>query len=161
MMFPLKKSNTLTDFMMVPYMDLVLGVRDPDPAGTWTLSEFVEYVCCLRRRLSRDQFLRLLPGLMETYRELLNAPNAAGNEIVLPTDSLFIEALPGVHPILEDFKLFHRLVDVKKVQAEVRAAEFENIRAAARLLAGERDDPSIEKTVLVKGNTTVIEGDDQ
>jgi len=159
MMFPLKHSNTLTDFMMVPYMDPIVGLRDPDPAGIWTLSEFIEYVCCLRRRLSREEFLRLLPGLMETYRELANASGADGNEIVVPTDSLFLEALPGVHPILEDFKLFHRLVDVKKAQAEVRAAEFENIRAAARLLAGERDDPSIEKTVVIKGDATVVEGD--
>jgi hypothetical protein len=160
MMFPLKKSNTLTDFMMVPYLDPILGLRDPDPAGTWTLPEFIEYVCCLRKQLSKDEFVRRLPGLIDAYRQIQNASGAEGDEIVVPTDSLFIEALPGVHPILEDFKLFHRLVDVKKAQAEVRAAELENVRAAARLLAGERDDPSIEKTVVIKGNTNVITDDD-
>jgi hypothetical protein len=45
---------------------------------------------------------------------------------------------------------------VKKVQAEVRGAEFENLRAAARLLAGEREDPSIEKKVVIEGGANVV-----
>ena len=94
--------------------------------------------------------------MMQAYQQLVNAPGTDGDEIVVPTDSLFIEALPGVHPILEDFKLFHRVIDVKKAQAEVRAAEFENIRAAARLFAGEREDPTIEKKVVIEGGTSVI-----
>jgi hypothetical protein len=73
---------------------------------------------------------------------------------------LFIEALPGVHPILEDFKLFHRVIDVKKAQADVRAVELENLRAAARLLAGEREDPTIEKKVIVENPGTTIVGSD-
>jgi hypothetical protein len=158
MMFPLRQSNTLTDFMMIPYMDGVMGIRDPDPLGSWTISDFLKYVCCLFDKLPKTQFDRLLPGLQATYQALMNAPRT-DEEIIIPTDSLFIEALPGVHPILEDFKLFHRLVDVKKAQAEVRAAEFENIRAAARLLAGERDDPSIEKTVVIKGDANVEDDD--
>jgi len=156
MMFPLKKSNTLTDFMMIPYLDGVMGIRDPDPLGNWTVTDFLRYVCCLFDKLSKPQFDRLLPALQATYQALMNSPRADGEEIIVPTDSLFIEALPGVHPILEDFKLFHRLVDVKKVQAEVRAAEFENVRAAARLLAGEREDPTIEKKVVIEGGQSVI-----
>jgi hypothetical protein len=94
--------------------------------------------------------------MMEAYRQIVNTPGADGDEIVVPTNSLFIEALPGVHPILEDFKLFHRVVDVKKVQAEVRAAEFENLRAADRLLHGEREDPTTEKKVVIEGGTSVV-----
>ena len=86
----------------------------------------------------------------------MNAPGTDGEELIVPTDSLFIEALPGVHPILEDFKLYHRVLDVKKVQADVRAAEFENVRAAARLLAGEREDPTIEKKVIIEGGQSVV-----
>ncbi|MDQ6667207.1 MAG: hypothetical protein M3Y53_03150 [Thermoproteota archaeon] len=44
--------------------------------------------------------------------------------VIVPTTSLFIEAVPGKHPLLEDFKLVHRALDVKKVQAEVRHAEL-------------------------------------
>ena len=51
----------------------------------------------------------------------------------MPSNSLYIEALPGTHPLLEDFKLIHRALDVKKAQAEVRHAELENLRLAARL----------------------------
>lgn len=156
MMFPLKKSNALTDFMMIPYLDTVIGIRDPDPLGNWTLTDFLKYVCCLVHTLSKPQFDKLLPGLQAAYQRLVNTPGADGEEIVVPTDSLFIEALPGVHPILEDFKLFHRVLDVKKVQADVRAAEFENLRMAARLLAGEREDPTIEKKVVIEGGKSVV-----
>src|SRR5262249_40344388 len=151
-----KASNVLTDFMMIPYLDAVMGIRDPDLLGNWTLTNFVKYVCCLRHKLSNSQFDKLLPGLQAAYQQLVNAAGADGDEIVVPTDSLFIEALPGVHPILEDFKLFHRVIDVKKAQAEVRAAEFENLRAAARLLAGEREDPNIEKKVVIEGGSSVV-----
>jgi hypothetical protein len=156
MIFPLKQSNALTDFMMIPYLDPVFGLRDPDPLGNWTLTSFVEYVCCLRKTLAKEKFLERLPGLMKVYQQLMNAPGTDGEEIVVPTDSLYIEALPGVHPILEDFKLMHRAVDVKKAQAEVRAIEFENIRAAARLLAGQREDPTIEKKVVIEGGSSVV-----
>ena len=40
--------------------------------------------------------------------------------------------------------------------AEVRAMEFENVRMAARLLEGEREDPTIEKKVVIEGGTGVI-----
>jgi hypothetical protein len=107
MMFPLKKSNALTDFMTIPYLDPVFGVGDPDPLADWTLTDFVKYVCCLRKKLPKEEFLKLLSGMMEAYRNLVNTQGSDRNEIVVPTDSLFIEALPGAHPILEDFKLFH------------------------------------------------------
>ncbi len=155
MIFPLKAQNALTKFMMAPFLTDELGLRDPDPVGNWTIDEFVEYVCCLRRSLSEAQFAKKLPHFMEMYRRL-QALSSDERSVVVPTDSLFIEALPGAHPILEDFKLAHRAIDVKKVQAEVRAAELENLRAAARLLAGEREDPTIEKKILVQGAATTI-----
>ena len=91
----------------------------------------------------------MLPGLIQTYQQLL-ANGGNEDEIIVPTDSLFIEALPGAHPILEDFKLMHRAVDVKKVQAEVRGMELENLRFASRLIEGEREDPTIEKKIVVE-----------
>jgi hypothetical protein len=74
----------------------------------------------------------------------------------VPTGSVFIEALPGEHPLLEDFKALHRAVDVKKVQAEVRKTELENIRYAARILAGEREDPDIERKIVVEGSGVIV-----
>ena len=85
-------------------------------------------------------------------RELLADPLRNGDEVILPTGSLYIEALPGTNPLLEDFKLKHRSLDVYKVQAEVRKMELENLRYAARLLNEEREDPDIEKKILIEGS---------
>jgi hypothetical protein len=155
MLFPLRKSNDVTDFLTLPYVDPFTGLRDPDPLGGWTLSEFAKYLCCLKERLPKPELDRMLPGLVQAYQQLLTH---GGNEdeIIVPTGSLFIEALPGAHPILEDFKLMHRAIDVKKVQAEVRGMEFENLRFAARLVQGERDDPTIEKKIIVEGGATDV-----
>jgi hypothetical protein len=155
MIFPLKKRNDLTDYMMLPYIDREVGLRDPDELGNWTLTDFVAYVCCLRKELPAAEFTRLMPGLVDAYQRIL-AAGGGEEEIVVPSDSLFIEALTGAHPLLEDFKLLHRAVDVKKVQAEVRAVEFENLRFAARLREGEREDPTVEKKILVEGGSTTL-----
>ncbi len=162
MMFPLIKSNPLTDFMMQPYIDSAFGdfmnLHDPDEFGNFSLEDFSKYVCCLKEK-KPDEFEDLEGELKEIFEKLLNSPLRNNEEIIVPTGSLFVEALPGSHAILEDFKLMHRAIDVKKVQAEVREMELENIRAAARLLASKDDiklldDPDIEsiKQVFVSGN---------
>ena len=156
MIFPMREGNDLTDFLMTPYYGQIGELIDPDPLGNWTLHDFVEYVCCLKDQLSQDKFLQRLPGLTKAYQELKDKA-IADDEIVVPTDSLYIEALPGVRPVLEDFKLLHRAIDVKKVRAEVRSAELENVRLAARLLAGERGDPTVQKEIVIeKADATVI-----
>ncbi len=51
---------------------------------------------------------------------------------------------------------------MKKVQAEVRHAELENLRLAARLASGEYGDPDIEKKIVIEGGkvpVTVSSGD--
>jgi hypothetical protein len=109
-----------------------------------------------------DLFEELKPILNRWFGQLLADPLRNGDEIIVPTGSLYIESLPAAHPVLEDFKLKHRELDVFKVQAEVRKMEFENIRYAARLLAKEREDPDVEKKVVVngKGNTpNIVVGD--
>ena len=152
--FPLKKSNPLTDFMITPYIDQEWGLYDPDAVGNMTLDEFSDYVCCLHKKLSADDFASLKPELRELLRQLLTTPLRDNEEIIVPTGSLFIEALPGVHSLLEDFKLIHRSIDVKKAQADVRRAELENLRYASRLLSGEHDDPDIEKKIVVVGDAS-------
>src|SRR5262249_10906917 len=94
----------------------------------------------------RDQLNNLLI-------DKLQEPN---DPVVVPTSSLYIEALVGTHPLLEDFKLIHRALDVKKAQSEVRHAELENIRLAARALEGERGDPDIDKKILVENGSNVV-----
>jgi len=47
------------------------------------------------------------------------------------------------------------------VQAEVREAELENIRLTARLLSGEREDPDIDRKIVIEGGEpgVVVPGD--
>jgi hypothetical protein len=130
-------------------------LHDPDEAGNWTLDEFSAYVCRLQETLTPEQFAARKEALKAQYKALLMKPLRNEEEIIVPTGSLFIEALPGAHPILEDFKLMHRAIDVKKAQAELRKAELENIRLAARLLGNVLGDPDIEKKIVIQGDASV------
>jgi hypothetical protein len=160
LIFPLKVSNAVTDFMMTPYVDSELGLRDPDEFGNFTPQEFVAYARTLHAQMqqqlqsgeiTQQQLTDATDRLAAQLKRILSAPRRAEDEITVPTGSLYIEALPGAHSVLEDFKLMHRAVDVKKVQAEVRKLEMENVRYAARIVSGEREDPDIERKVLIAG----------
>jgi hypothetical protein len=151
MIFPMKAHNALTEFMAAPYIDSAFGAMDPDELSNVSLNDFSTYVCCLHDN-DPAKFEELKPTLNKWLAQLLADPLRNGDEIIIPSGSLYIEALPGAQPLLEDFKLKHRTLDVLKVQAEVRKLELENIRYAARLLNAEREDPDIEKKILVSGN---------
>ena len=158
MIFPLKESNCLTDFMMVPYVDAELGLKDPDEMGNWTMEEFAQYVCCLKKRMTERAFAQHKPHLRKQYLQLLKSSRREYEEIIVPTAELFIEALPGAHPLLEDFKLRHRALDVAKVGSEITKQDLENVRLAARLIGGELEDPEIDKRILIEGgNGAVVE----
>jgi hypothetical protein len=92
--------------------------------------------------------------IREKLQQLLNEP-PTDNMIVVPWNHLFVEALPGKHPLLEDFKLEHRRIDVEKAKAEVRAIELENIRRASRILGGQNEDPDVDKKVIIEGTSIV------
>ena len=158
MILRLKDSNELTDFMMTPYVDSELGVHDPDELGSWTPETFVEHVKTLRARLTTADFDEILPQLEAQYRRILTSPRRGAEEIVVPSDSLYIEALPGSHPNLEQFKLRHREVDVSRARAELRRLELENLRYAGRVLTHAFDDPEIEKQIRIEdaGDGSVV-----
>ena len=127
-----------------------LKPRDPDAAGEYTVDELQELATCLYRR-DRADFAKNEEKIEKMLIDRLMSPRKDFEEIVVPTSSLFIEALVGTHPLLEDFKLIHRALDVKKVQAEVRHAELENVRLATRALRGKDEDPDIERKIVVEG----------
>jgi hypothetical protein len=116
MIFALNESNPLTDFMLAPYLDQATGaLLDPsDPVG-WSPDEFADYVSCLKAHLTPQEFETLRTQLKQQYDAILASTHRTDDVLIVPTNSLFIEALP------------------------------------ARLLAGEREDPIIDKRILVEG----------
>lgn len=157
MMFPLTENNYLTLHMMQDYLQVgdELTVQDPDEFGNHTLDELQEFATCLYEH-DRDAFNEHQVQFKKIMIDRLTSSRKDSEMVIVPTTSLFIECLVGTHPLLEDFKLIHRALDAKKVQAEVRHAELENIRLASRALKGKDDDPDIEKKIIIEGNTSGI-----
>jgi hypothetical protein len=151
MIFPMREHNAVTEFMTAPYIDSAFGAMDPDELSNVTLDEYSKYICCLHDKLEPAKFEALKPQLKSWLDKLMASPFRNGEEVVVPTGSLFIEALVDPNPLLEDFKLKHRGLDVFKVQEEVRKAGLENLRLAARLLNAERSDPDIDKKIVIQG----------
>jgi hypothetical protein len=154
MIFALKENNYITLHMMQDYLDVgeELLLRDPDELGNYSIEELQKLAAAAlakitdpaERKARREEFKQML-------MDRLTSPRKDNDRVIVPTNSLYIECLVGTHPLLEDFKLIHRALDVKKVQAEVRHAELENVRLAARALEGEREDPDIEKKIVIEG----------
>lgn len=156
MIFPALQANYLHTYMIQDYIDPQTGgLRDPDEFSNYTTEELLEYACCLQKD-APEVFAEYREYLLNQVKKRMTTPRKESELVVVPTGSAYIEALPGKHPILEDFKLVHRALDVKKVQAEVRTAELENVRLATRLLEGEREDPDIDKRIVIEGNSEGI-----
>ena len=153
MVFALKENNYITLHMMQDYLDVgeELLLRDPDELGNYSIEELQELATCVNAK-DPDVFKKYRNQFKQLLMDRLTSPRKDNELVIVPTKSLYIECLVGTHPLLEDFKLIHRALDVKKVQAEVRRAELENIRLAARALEGEREDPDIEKKIVVEGD---------
>ncbi|GIH02869.1 hypothetical protein Rhe02_09360 [Rhizocola hellebori] len=159
--FALKENNYLTLRMMQDYFevgdDLVL--RDPDEFGELTVEQLAELATCLHK-CDPQRFEARFDQIRAALIDKLASPRAGSDFVIVPTSSLYIEALVGTHPLLEDFKLIHRALDVKKVQADVRRQELENLRLARRLFAGKDDDPDIDKNIVVtEGTNLTLETD--
>lgn len=142
--YPLKESNALTDYMMMPYIDTTLGLRDPDGAGNWTLEEFKNYVECLRTSLTPAEFDEIAVDLEKQTQEILASPHRDGEFITIPTNSLYMQMLADSGKALEPFKEAHRQMDVLKVRSEVRSAELDNCRRAKLVLTDKLEDPNVE-----------------
>lgn len=157
MVFALKENNYITLHMMQDYLDVgeELQLRDPDELGNYSIDELQKLAAAVlaktpdpaEKKARREEIKQMLI-------DRLTSPRKDNDRVIVPTSSLYIECLVGTHPLLEDFKLIHRALDVKKVQAEVRRAELENIRLAARALEGEREDPDIERKIVIQGVET-------
>ncbi|MBL8294406.1 MAG: hypothetical protein JNN08_21345 [Bryobacterales bacterium] len=153
--FPFRKSNYLAHLLVQDYVDEWLGALDPIDSANVTLNDLTDYAVCLRKHRPALLTPEAVARIEEAAKGLKRLASDNTDEVALPTGSLFIDALPGNHPLLEDFKLRHRAVDVQKALAERDRLELENLRYAARLLAGERGDPETERRVIVPAGTGV------
>lgn len=150
--FPLKHSCHISDYMLTDFIDNYLGLLDPDGSDDFVAEDFeARWIAAEGDAGERDR-------LRQELVDYLTIARRTTDEIIVPTAQLFIEALPGSHPLLEEFKLAHRAQDVRKVMAEVRHMELENLRLAARLGASQDEpslleDPDIEKKIVVAGPT--------
>lgn len=151
--FPLRESSLITDFMTVGFLDGYYGVRDPGLDASFSAGDLLEYA----RSVWNDP---QIPLTNEEREHLANLIVAAGHrnpgyeaEVVLPTGKVWMEALKGGQALLEPFKLAHRGLDVLKVEEEVRRDRIDNLRRVQRI--GQTDpllgDPDIEKTTIVRG----------
>jgi hypothetical protein len=163
MIFPITNfDNYMVWFMMQRYVQIddINGVtaRDPEPGAGYTLDELQAAMKAIHAK-DANSFVNNAAKFEEIMLRLLS--KRTPEMVVVPSNSLYIEALPGTHPLLEDFKLIHRAIDVKRAQADDRKAELENLRLAARLAGEELEDPDIDKVVLVKNGQqiTVDTGD--
>lgn len=156
MIFPVKEISYLHAYMMQEFIDNATnGIKDADEFANYTTQDLIDYLKCVKTN-NPESYEAEKDYVIALINERLHSTRKEKERIIIPTNSVFIEALPGKHPIMEDFKLAHRGLDVKKVQAEVRHAELENLRLAARLIEGEREDPDIEKKIIIEGNTSIV-----
>ncbi len=148
--FRLKESNALTDFMLQDYMDTGFGIGDPDLSVLVpTSEEALALATCL---LERDDLTKEeQQEICDWAEQVIQLGIERETEVIVPTGQLFIEALPGTHPLLEDFKLRHRGYDMQKARADARMAELEADRRARLLDIDDLDDPDVDKTIEITG----------
>lgn len=152
--FPLKLDNPLTDYMAQEYLDGYFGIMDPDPLGRIpTTEEALDLVECAWTKADttdadREELTAWLVDVMALQKRI-------SEEIVVPTGQLFIEALPGAHPLLEDFKLQHRAVDLKRAQNDLTLQEMEALRRVARLAEGDFSDADVDQRIQISGPGSV------
>jgi hypothetical protein len=151
MIFALKENNYITLHMMQDYLEVGddLEVQDADAFANYSVEDIQEMAACVHRT-DPETFQKYRNDLKQLLMDKLMSSRKDNELVIVPTNSLYIECLVGTHPLLEDFKLIHRALDVKKVQAEVRHAELENIRLASRALKGKDEDPDIEKKIVIE-----------
>jgi hypothetical protein len=156
MVLPVMRWSRLVEFLMVPFACALTGVNNPDDTGNMTLSEVEALVCCLKENLPARDFNALKPLIDAAWEARIDDPRPDAEELMVPTGSLFIEALPGGHPVLEDFKLFHRALDVQQVMADLVGKQLEQLRLGARIIGDELDDPNVDRKINVLGNVGVV-----
>ena len=160
-MLEAKETSYIHEFMMRDYLDpLTDGVRDPaKPDALYDAESVAEFLCCLRKH-DPERFLANETELRRHASRALRANKEDEVRIIVPTESLFIEALQGRHAVMEDFNLVHRAIDVEKAKAELVGQNLENLRAGRRLSTGDFTDTA-DKFIRIEGDPDGIHVDSE
>lgn len=150
--FELLEGNALTDLVLAPYLDRHEVLRDPDdPAASWTLATLQEYADRLRTevaegRMTQEEFdEQHAPFLRATLERLITEPRPTEDEVVIPSDSFYLELLTSGGSLLEPFQREHRAVDVERARGEQREGILESLRRAALILGDDLADPDMDR----------------
>ena len=153
MVFPLKQPNRITNFMMQNYVDETIGnIVDPDEFSNYSYDELKIMLEELHQKDSSLFTQEFQDKMKELLQEILIKGNKEKETIIVPTDSLFVEALPGTHPVLEQFKLTHRAIDVEKFKETLRQERLESLRKSGKILVKSDYTDEIDKKIQVLGN---------
>jgi len=146
--FALKENNAITNTMAQDFLDTIYGLGDPDPMGEMpTTDEAQELVECVWNHAGTTDDDR--EALTEWLIDVLANQHRISEEIIVPTGQLYIEALPGSTPLLEDFKLRHRQLDLAKAETAITFQELEVLRRALRLAEGDKRDPDVDRSIEI------------
>jgi hypothetical protein len=170
MMFPLKEPCYKTTEMMAGFLNAELELVDPDASSTGvSLAELREAEAELTRMMAPLALANPKDPNVSRYQEEIkkiqivasamdNDSSLAKEEetVIVPSDMLYIEALPGSHPIMENFKLTHRRLDAEEARERVKSAAINNLRMEALLLSGSFIDPDIDKQIFIKSDVPVV-----
>jgi len=131
-------------------------------AGEWSEADVNPWLRAAG--LVHDQAFRsgLNPERDETRKRMtawllriLESPRKVSAEIIIPRGQLYIEALTGALPLLDEFKLQHRKIDVENTRGEAVQAQLKAIRYVARITTGELTDPEVQTQIV--GTTAGLE----
>jgi hypothetical protein len=101
-------------------------------------------------------FINNLKGAIteEQYREY-RFRKEFSRRLVVDTNNVMVDIIPGEGSALEHFKREHRKVDVKRAIEETRSIELNNERRNKLIENKKLGDPDIEKVVLVGSNNGI------
>lgn len=124
-------------------------VEPADPLN-WSIEEFTS-TPSLEGNTFRRRGPRAAASVAKDLSDKCDQSSRNNDVVVVPTNSLFIAALPDSHSLLQQFTLYHRMVDLMRAEAEQRGKELENLRRTAIIPSGEREDPNIDHHVFIQG----------
>jgi len=159
--FPLRRQCYLTAYMAQSYFNPIFEEQQQETNLPFSIQHYAAdpatmSVAFAMHEAQIQNYVNQNTTLDSLIKEGGLTPQLEPETIVIPTGCTYIEALTGTHPLLEPFKIEHRNVDVAKAKAEHLALKLENVRAEARLLKLDLEDPQVDKMVKIKGDQVPV-----